>query len=83
VIDYAEGMVAEIRLVGEAIGRRLKVSHIHWGGGTPSLLPTESLRAVVAALRVAEGLASGFVVAILPDNVMKSLGEPGWSEEER
>lgn len=51
VIDYAEGMVAELKLVGEAIGRRLPVSHIHWGGGTPSLLPSESLRAVVAALR--------------------------------
>jgi oxygen-independent coproporphyrinogen-3 oxidase len=51
VIDYAEGLVAEIGLVGEAIGRRLPVSHIHWGGGTPSLLPTESFRAVVKALR--------------------------------
>lgn len=51
VIDYAEGLVAEIRLVGEAIGRRLPVAHIHWGGGTPSLLPAESFRAVVKALR--------------------------------
>ncbi len=51
VIDYAEGLVEEIRLIGEAIGRRLPVSHIHWGGGTPSLLPTESFRAVVKALR--------------------------------
>ncbi|MDK9696433.1 MAG: oxygen-independent coproporphyrinogen III oxidase [Siculibacillus sp.] len=53
VIDYAEGLVEEIRLVGEAIGRRLPVAHIHWGGGTPSLLPTESFRAVVKALRSA------------------------------
>ncbi len=51
VIDYAEGLVEEIRLLGEAIGRRLPVAHIHWGGGTPSLLPTESFRAVVKALR--------------------------------
>lgn len=51
VIDYAEGLVAEIALVGGAIGRRLPVSHIHWGGGTPSLLPADSFRAVVAALR--------------------------------
>ena len=51
VIDYAEGMIAEIRLVAEAIGRRLPVAHIHWGGGTPSLLPSESFRAVVKALR--------------------------------
>ncbi len=51
VIAYAEDLVAEIALVGEAIGRRLPVAHIHWGGGTPSLLPRESFRAVVAALR--------------------------------
>ncbi|TBW37233.1 oxygen-independent coproporphyrinogen III oxidase [Siculibacillus lacustris] len=54
VIDYAQGLVAEIDLVAAAIGpRRLPVGHIHWGGGTPSLLPADSLRAVVARLREA------------------------------
>jgi oxygen-independent coproporphyrinogen-3 oxidase len=55
VIDYAEGLVAEIALVAAAIGRdrRLPVAHVHWGGGTPSLLPAASLRAVVAALHAA------------------------------
>jgi oxygen-independent coproporphyrinogen-3 oxidase len=51
VIDYAEGLVAEIELVGRAIGRRLPVAHLHWGGGTPSLLPIPSFRVVVAKLR--------------------------------
>lgn len=51
VIDYAEGLIAEIELVGRAIGRRLPVGHLHWGGGTPSLLPIPSFRAVVAKLR--------------------------------
>ncbi|MDR3673319.1 MAG: pyridoxal-phosphate dependent enzyme, partial [Holophaga sp.] len=31
--------------------------------------------AVAAALKVAEGLEAGLIVTILPDNVMKSLGE--------
>ena len=53
VIDYAEGLVAEIALVARAIGRRQKVSHIHWGGGTPSLLPIPSFKAVSDALRAA------------------------------
>ena len=53
VIDYARGLVAEIALVRAAIGRRLRVGHIHWGGGTPSLLPIPSFRAVVTALREA------------------------------
>ncbi|NLH81662.1 MAG: oxygen-independent coproporphyrinogen III oxidase [Phyllobacteriaceae bacterium] len=53
VIDYAEGLVAEIDLVRAAIGRRLPVGHVHWGGGTPSLLPVPSFEAVVAKLREA------------------------------
>lgn len=53
VIDYAEGLVKEIDLVRAAIGRRLPVAHLHWGGGTPSLLPIPSFRAVVEKLREA------------------------------
>jgi cysteine synthase B len=34
--------------------------------------------AIVAALRVASELREGLVVAILPDNVMKVVGEPAW-----
>jgi cysteine synthase B len=39
--------------------------------------------AVAAALRVAETLASGFLVAVLPDHAMRSISEPIWSEEDR
>jgi len=50
VVDYAERLVDEIGLVADTIGHRLGVAHVHWGGGTPSLLPAPSFRAVVAAL---------------------------------
>ena len=36
--------------------------------------------AIVAAVRVAEGAPDGVIVAILPDNVLKSIGEPAWNE---
>ena len=36
--------------------------------------------AIVAALRIAGNLATGLIVAILPDNVMKSIAEPAWDE---
>jgi cysteine synthase B len=36
--------------------------------------------AVAAALKVAAGLSSGLIVTILPDNVMKALGEASWDE---
>lgn len=49
---YSEDLVAEIGLVAAAVGaRRLLVDHVHWGGGTPSLLPAECFREVTAALR--------------------------------
>ena len=36
--DYVEALKAEIRLWGGALGRRVKVNTIFFGGGTPSLL---------------------------------------------
>jgi cysteine synthase B len=37
--------------------------------------------AVAAALKVARDLTTGVIVAILPDNVMKALGDPQWEEQ--
>ncbi|MBP0573455.1 radical SAM protein, partial [Mycobacterium tuberculosis] len=50
VVAYAESLVAEIGLVADRLPGRMAVSHIHWGGGTPSLMPGPQLRAVVTAL---------------------------------
>ncbi len=57
VYDYADMLGAEIDLVAERLGRRRRVSHIHWGGGTPSLLPAEPLA------MLAEKLATRFEIA--------------------
>lgn len=48
---YARTLLAEIDLTATAIGRRLDVRHIHWGGGTPTMLPPDSLKAIDARLR--------------------------------
>ena len=58
VVEYARTLEAEIALVARTIaagtgGRKLKVAHIHWGGGTPSLLPREAFLAVAAQLKSA------------------------------
>ncbi|WP_092742227.1 oxygen-independent coproporphyrinogen III oxidase [Xaviernesmea oryzae] len=51
VIDtYRMALEAEIGTVAAAARRRLKVSRIHWGGGTPSSLGAEGLASVVAVL---------------------------------
>ena len=49
--DYAETLLSEIDLVAARLGSGRPVTHIHWGGGTPSLMPREPFLAITAALR--------------------------------
>lgn len=48
--SYGKLLEDEIALVAESAGRGLAVRHIHWGGGTPSLMPADAFAAIVAAL---------------------------------
>jgi len=56
---YAETLRREIALVTDKLGP-VPVSHIHWGGGTPNILPPDCLDAVdgdlAAALRFQPGM---------------------------
>lgn len=55
VIAYADTLLREIDLVADRLagpsGLRRPVVHIHWGGGTPSLLPRDNLLALAERLR--------------------------------
>lgn len=51
VAIYAAGLRTEAHLVAEAIGQRLPVSHIHFGGGTPTIMTPETFADLVSALR--------------------------------
>lgn len=46
---YAERLIGEINLVAENTACR-KLVHLHWGGGTPSILGSDRLREIVAQL---------------------------------
>ena len=46
---YAALLEREIALVAAFIGRRARVSHVHWGGGTPTSLPGDRLTAIMDA----------------------------------
>ncbi len=41
IAEYAEALKAEIRTLVKALPGRFRVSHVHWGGGTPSILAPE------------------------------------------
>ncbi|MGY3622426.1 oxygen-independent coproporphyrinogen III oxidase [Bradyrhizobium sp. USDA 10063] len=48
---YAAGLRTEAYLVAETIGQRLSISHIHFGGGTPTIMTSETFADLVGALR--------------------------------
>jgi oxygen-independent coproporphyrinogen-3 oxidase len=51
VAEYLGLLLAELELVGAALGDRRPVSHIHFGGGTPTMLAPADLLALGERLR--------------------------------
>ena len=51
IATYAAGLRSEARLVAETIGQRLPVSHVHFGGGTPTIMSPETFVDLLGALR--------------------------------
>jgi len=48
---YEAALRCEIDLVARQIGRRIKVEHIHFGGGTPTIMAPESFADLIGAIR--------------------------------
>jgi oxygen-independent coproporphyrinogen-3 oxidase len=51
VMRYVGSLAKEIRLVTRALGSRATVGHLHWGGGTPTLLSPAAIRLLDRRLR--------------------------------
>ena len=51
IATYAAGLRTEARLVAETIGRRMPVSHVHFGGGTPTIMSPDTFVDLIGALR--------------------------------
>lgn len=64
VLAYAETLKREIDLVAEALPARMKVGQIHWGGGTPTAMPMETMASVMAALNARFDVLAGAEIAI-------------------
>jgi len=48
---YLDVLLREIELVAAALGARRRVTHIHWGGGSPTMLRPGDMHRLAAALR--------------------------------
>jgi oxygen-independent coproporphyrinogen III oxidase len=48
---YAAALRCEIDLVSQQIDRRMKVGHIHFGGGTPTIMAPETFTDLIGSIR--------------------------------
>ncbi|KAA0075094.1 oxygen-independent coproporphyrinogen III oxidase [Tardiphaga sp. P9-11] len=83
VAIYASGLRTEARLVAEAIGERFPISHIHFGGGTPTIMSPETFVDLVGALRHSYAVLPDAEVAVeidprtLTQAMTEALGHSG------
>src|SRR3712207_6029189 len=83
IIDYLAVLRREIELVADRLSRPLAVRHVHFGGGTPTIMEPSELPDLVALMRQRFTLDNSAELAIEIDprtltRVMtKALGEAG------
>jgi len=83
VIAYVENLKAELKLLKNALPEGVTLSRLHWGGGTPTLLPVAQMRALAAAIFdvVQLGAEAEFSVEIDPNEIdnarLDALAEAG------
>ena len=80
---YADVLLAELELLKANLAPGIRLSRLHWGGGTPTLMPPDMMRRVAGAVFDAFPLAEGaeFSVEIDPNEIddarMDALAEAG------
>lgn len=47
VASYVEYLLKEIELVRKHLPQRMEISHIHWGGGTPTIVSAEDMTRIM------------------------------------
>ena len=80
---YADVLLAELELLTASLAPGVTLSRLHWGGGTPTLMPPDMMRRIAGAVFDAFPLAPGaeFSVEIDPNEIdearMDALAEAG------
>jgi oxygen-independent coproporphyrinogen III oxidase len=64
---YLDGLEREIDLVAARLGRRNRVSQLHWGGGTPTYLSVDEMTRLWEAIATRFAVEPGAEVAIEVD----------------
>lgn len=80
---YAEVLLAELDMLKARLAPGVTLSRLHWGGGTPTLMPADMMRRVARAVFEAVPMGEGaeFSVEIDPNEIddarMDALAEAG------
>jgi len=74
IATYTAGLRTEARLVAETIGQRIPISHVHFGGGTPTIMPPETFVDLAGALRYSFFILPDAEIAVEIDP--RTLTEP-------
>ncbi|MGB6397623.1 MAG: radical SAM protein, partial [Bradyrhizobium sp.] len=85
VATYIRHMLAEIELIADALPALMPVSHLHFGGGTPTVLESDDLAAIMAHLSERFRLLPDAEIAIesdprtLSDAMIQQIGLLGFN----
>jgi oxygen-independent coproporphyrinogen-3 oxidase len=85
VAAFVDTIDQEIALVARALPGRMSVSHIHWGGGTPTMLAAPDMKRLMGQLRSLFDIRPGAEIAIEIDprrisaSYVETLGACGFT----
>jgi oxygen-independent coproporphyrinogen-3 oxidase len=80
---YLKALEAEVRMVAAALPQRMRVRHIHWGGGTPTIMAPDTFRSLMDTLRDCFEVLPDAEVAVeidprrINDGMIRALGNSG------
>jgi oxygen-independent coproporphyrinogen-3 oxidase len=83
IIDYLAVLRREIELVSDRLSSTLAVRHVHFGGGTPTIMEPSDLLGLVALMRQRFALDDSAEIAVeidprtLTETMTTALGEAG------
>lgn len=85
VTRYVAALAREAEMVAEALPQRLRVGHVHFGGGTPTLVRPDEMRGLMTTLRQRFDIADDAEIALEIDPrtltvaMAEALGETGFT----
>lgn len=70
VESYVETLEAELALIADLLPEGVRMGHLHWGGGTPTILPAHLIRRVAGAIAAVFPPADGHEFSVETDPTM-------------